>query len=91
MLLLAHTDNSKTTSSPELYIALSLSNKHKCIIKEFPEKVEFYYDVLKHKNEKIDLAKEKILRKANEEAHALLQEAKDYADSTIKKYNKNQK
>lgn len=43
---------------------------------------------LKQKNEKIDNAKERILREANEEARSILQEAKDYADDTIKKYNK---
>lgn len=43
---------------------------------------------LKQKNEKIDTAKEKILREANEQARTILQEAKDFADSTIKKYNK---
>lgn len=43
---------------------------------------------LEQKNEKIDNAKERILREANEKAHEILQEAKDYADSSIKKYNK---
>ena len=40
------------------------------------------------KNERIDSAKERILREANEQAKDILQEAKDYADSTIKKFNK---
>lgn len=40
------------------------------------------------KNEKLDAAKDKILREANEQAREILQEAKDYADQTIKKFNK---
>ena len=40
------------------------------------------------KNEKIDYAKERILRKANEEARDIIQQAKDYADESIRKYNK---
>ena len=43
---------------------------------------------LAEKNEKLDSAKERILRDANEKAKDILQEAKDYADATIKKFNK---
>ena len=57
-------------------------------IKAYKAEIEDLKKKLTLKNEKIDNAKDKILRKANEEAHAILQEAKDYADSTIKKYNK---
>lgn len=57
-------------------------------IKAYKAEIEDLKKKLTLKNEKIDNAKDKILRKANEEAHAILQEAKDYADNTIKKYNK---
>lgn len=43
---------------------------------------------LKDKNERIDKAKDKILRRANEEARDILQAAKDQADETMKKYNR---
>ncbi len=43
---------------------------------------------LKEKSARMDSSRERILREANEEARRILQEAKDYADSTIKKYNK---
>lgn len=43
---------------------------------------------LTEKNNRIDAAKEKILREANEKAREILQEAKDYADESIRKYNK---
>ena len=43
---------------------------------------------MKAKNERIDAAKDKILRRANEEAHEIIQKAKDTADESIRKYNK---
>ncbi|WP_310604298.1 endonuclease MutS2 [Anaerosporobacter sp.] len=43
---------------------------------------------LAKKQEKLDTAKERILREANEEARDILAEAKEFADDTIKKYNK---
>lgn len=39
------------------------------------------------KKERLDAAKERVLREANEQAKDILQEAKDYADSTIRKFN----
>ncbi len=43
---------------------------------------------LADKNQRIDDAKDKILRRANEEANDILQKAKDVADDSIRKYNK---
>ncbi|MGN1145095.1 MAG: Smr/MutS family protein, partial [Acetatifactor sp.] len=43
---------------------------------------------LQHKNEKIDAAKDRILREANEKAREILQEAKEVADETIRDFNK---
>lgn len=43
---------------------------------------------LAEKQEKLDNAKERILREANEEARNILTDAKEFADETIKKYNK---
>lgn len=43
---------------------------------------------LAEKQEKLDKAKERILREANEEARNILADAKEFADDTIKKYNK---
>lgn len=40
------------------------------------------------KNEKLDAARDKILREANEEARNIIQEAKEYADEAIKRLNK---
>lgn len=57
-------------------------------ISRYEDEIEKLKEQLKQKNEKIDSAKERILRNANEEARNILQDAKDYADETIKKYNK---
>ena len=46
---------------------------------------------LENKQEKLDVQKERIIRQANEEAHKVLQEAKDYADQTMKLFHKFQK
>ncbi len=43
---------------------------------------------LEQKNSRLDNAKEKVLRRANEEANKILQDAKDMADDSIKKFNK---
>ena len=43
---------------------------------------------LKEKNDRIDKAKDKILRRANEEARDILQKAKDEADDAIRQANK---
>jgi len=53
----------------------------------YKEEIERLHRELEQKNEKIEQAKENILRKANEQASIILQEAKDIADDTIKKYN----
>ena len=55
---------------------------------EYKEKIRTLQEQLQHKNEKIDAAKDKILREANEKARAILQEAKDVADETISDFNK---
>lgn len=43
---------------------------------------------LEEKNERIDQSKERILQNANAEASQILAEAKEYADQTIRKYQK---
>ncbi|MCI8337547.1 MAG: endonuclease MutS2 [Lachnospiraceae bacterium] len=43
---------------------------------------------LREKSEKLDNSRERILANANAEASRILEEAKEYADETIRKYNK---
>ncbi len=56
--------------------------------KQLREEAEHYKQKLMAKNDRIDQAKEKILRRANEEANEILQKAKDIADESIRRYNK---
>ncbi|MBQ0000979.1 MAG: endonuclease MutS2, partial [Clostridiales bacterium] len=58
--------------------------KYKAEIREMKEKLE-------SKQEKLDERKDRILREANEQARAILQETKEYADQTMKLFNKFQK
>lgn len=54
----------------------------------YREEIERQKKKLEDKNARIDKAKDKILRRANEEANEILQNAKDMADDSIRKYNK---
>ena len=57
-------------------------------IAEYKAKIRTLQEQLQQKNEKIDQAKNRILREANEKARAILQEAKDVADETIRDFHK---
>lgn len=54
----------------------------------YKKEVETLKQKLKQKNEKLDSSKDKILQDAKEQARQILQDAKDYADESIRKYNK---
>lgn len=54
----------------------------------YKAEVEDLKKKLAAKNERIDQAKDKILRRASEEAREILENAKSVADDTIRKYNK---
>lgn len=54
----------------------------------YKEEVEVLKKRLEQKQESMDASREQILREANEKAHAILREAKEYADTTIKNFNK---
>ena len=43
---------------------------------------------LEAKQERLDESRDKILREANEQAYAILKEAKDVADTSIRNFNK---
>jgi DNA mismatch repair protein MutS2 len=62
--------------------------KDKEEISRYKKEAEELKQKLAEKNTKLDSAKDRILREANEKAREILQEAKDYADETIRKYNK---
>ena len=57
-------------------------------ISRHKEQIRALEEQLRQKNEKIDQAKDRILRQANEKARDILQEAKTFADETIRDLNK---
>ncbi|MDO4338932.1 MAG: endonuclease MutS2 [Eubacteriales bacterium] len=60
-------------------------------IERYKREIETLKQQLEEKQEKLEERKERILREANEEAHAVLREAKEYADQTMKMFHKFQK
>lgn len=56
-------------------------------IQDYKEEVRRLRQSLQDKNENLRKNRETILREANEEARAILQEAKDFADESIRKFN----
>lgn len=64
-----------------------LEQEHKTVSKNRKE-IDELKRKLREKSEKIDSSRERILANANEEASRILSEAKEYADETIRKYNK---
>ncbi len=57
-------------------------------IAEYKERIRTLQEQLQKKNEKIDAAKDRILREAAEQARDILQEAKTVADQTIREMQK---
>lgn len=56
-------------------------NRYKREIEELKQRLE-------HKEGRLESSRDAILQKAREEAQAILRDAKEYADETIRKYNK---
>ncbi|MBD5511947.1 MAG: endonuclease MutS2 [Lachnospiraceae bacterium] len=54
---------------------------------EYKDRIKTLEAQLKAKNEKLDSAKDKILKEAHEQARSILQEAKTVADETIRSFN----
>ena len=57
-------------------------------IRHHKEEIKSLRSALEKKQDKLEAQRERILREANEEARRVLQEAKDYADQTMKNFNK---
>lgn len=62
--------------------------KERAEINAYKQEIQQLTDELKTKSDRLDERRDKILRKANEEAAAILKDAKEYADQTIKTMNK---
>lgn len=57
-------------------------------ISRYKEEIARLKKDLESRQEKLDSRKEKILQDANEQAHAILREAKEYADKTMKDFHR---
>ena len=57
-------------------------------INRYKQEVEELKKRLERKEDKLESSRDAIMQKAREEAQAILREAKEYADETIRKYNK---
>lgn len=62
--------------------------KERLEVEQYKQEIAYLKKKLEQKQERIDSQKEKIIRQANEEAHAILREAKEVADQTIKNFHK---
>lgn len=62
--------------------------REKLELMQHKEQIEALKKSLEHKQERLDSQREKLLRQANEEAHAILRQAKEVADETIKNFHK---
>ena len=60
-------------------------------IQQYKTEIQSLKEKLEARQEKLEEQKERILRQANEEAHSILREAKEYADQTMKLFHKFQK
>lgn len=62
--------------------------KEQAEIARYKEEIRTLRNALQKKQDRIEERKEKILLEANKEANAILQEAKDFADETMKNFHK---
>lgn len=57
-------------------------------IKRYKEEIRKLRNALQKKQDRIDERTDKIIQKANEQANAILREAKEYADETMRNFHK---
>lgn len=62
--------------------------KEQSEISRYKQEIEQLKKNLAKKNESLDASRERLLREAKEQAARVLQEAKDFADQSIRRYNK---
>ena len=60
-------------------------------IEQYKQEITSLKSEMESKQEKLNEQRDRIIRQANEEAHAVLREAKEYADQTMKMFHKFQK
>ena len=60
-------------------------------IEQYKQEITSLKSEMESKQEKLNEQRDRIIRQANEEAHAVLREAKEYADQTMRMFHKFQK
>ena len=75
--LIADLENSKRTI-----------DKERLEIEQYKKEIEKLHDQAEQKQERLDTRRDKILQEANEQALAILKEAKEVADASIRNFNK---
>ena len=75
--LLADLENSRTTIE-----------KERAEVESYKNEIAQLKERLQQKEERLDERRDNIIRKANEEAQAILRDAKAYADESIRRFNK---
>ncbi|MCC8137576.1 MAG: endonuclease MutS2 [Clostridiales bacterium] len=66
----------------------STIEKEQAQISRYKQEIEDLKQTLSRKEERLDESRDAILQKAREEARDILRDAKDYADETIRKFNR---
>ncbi len=66
----------------------SAIEKEQAQISRYKQEIEDLKQTLSRKEERLDESRDTILQKAREEARDILRDAKDYADETIRKFNR---
>ncbi len=72
----------------DLETSRSTIEKEQAEIQKYRTEIDQLKKKLEIKHDNLENQREKILREANEKAHNILQDAKDYADKTIRDMNK---
>lgn len=62
--------------------------KERLEAEQYRRETELLKQKIQEKQERLENQRDKIIRQANEDAHAILREAKEVADKTIKNFNK---
>ena len=71
-------------------IRITIENERR-EIEQYKQEIASLKSEMESKQEKLNEQRDRIIRQANEEAHAVLREAKEYADQTMKMFHKFQK
>lgn len=85
---LSSEDNSFEDVLADLEKSRLTVEKEQLEIASYKEEIKVLKEQLLQKQEKTDLARDRIIRQATEEARDILQEAKDVADETIRNFHK---